>query len=176
MDLLQRFAAGEIGAFEELFRAHQRDVYNWIVCLTRDPGSAEDLVLETFWRIYRARARFDPQRSFGAWARRIATNLAIEKHRTAGREVCVPDSLLDRQAGRAGSDCVEQSESRTAIQRAFAELPDKLRAVALLALVEEKPYHEIASALDISPAAVKSREFRAVRLLRSKLKKVGIPS
>lgn len=40
MDLLQRFAAGELDAFEELFLSHQRDVYNWIVRLTRDPAAA----------------------------------------------------------------------------------------------------------------------------------------
>ena len=174
MDLLQRFAAGDVNAFEELFRTHQRDVYNWIVCLTRDPGVAEDLVLETFWRMYRAHARFDPRRSFGAWARRIATNLAMGHFRTAGREVNVPEAVLEAQPGPSNDDSAERREVQQAIRRAFAELPAKIRAVALLALIEEKPYGDIASALGISLGAVKSREFRAVRLLRRKLTKVGI--
>ena len=174
MDLLQRFASGDVNAFEELFRTHQRDVYNWIVCLTRDPGVAEDLVLETFWRIYRAHARFDPSRSFCAWARRIATNLAMGHFRTAGREVTVPEAVLDARLGPSNTDSAERREAHQAIRRAFAELPAKLKAVALLALIEEKGYGDIASALGISLSTVKSREFRAVRLLRSKLKKVGI--
>ena len=174
MDLLQRFASGEVDAFEELFRTHQRDVYNWIVCLTRDPGVAEDLLLETFWRIYRAHARFDSRRSFGAWARRIATNLSMEHFRTAGREVNVSEAVLDAQPGPLNADAAERREARQAIRRAFAELPSKLKAVALLALIEEKSYGDISSALGISLSAVKSREFRAVQRLRSKLKKVGI--
>ncbi len=174
MDLLERFASGEVSAFEDLFRTHQRDVYNWILCLTRDPGAAEDLALETFWRLYRAHARFDPRRSFGAWARRIATNLAMAHLRTAGREVNVPDVLLDAQPDCPNADSAEQREAHQAIRRAIGELPSKLKAVALLALIEGKPYAEIASALGVSLAAVKSREFRAVRLLRGKLKKVGI--
>ncbi len=174
MDLLQRFAAGDVNAFEDLFRSYHRDVYQWVVCLTRDPGVAEDLVLDTFWRIYRAHARFDPRRSFGAWARRIATNLSIEHLGKAGREVNVADTLLEAQPDGSPADSAERRETRQAIRNAFSELPAKLKAVALLALVEEKPYGEIAGALGVSIGAVKSREFRAVRLLRRTLKEVGL--
>lgn len=72
---LERFTRGDIQAFEALFREYQGEVYGWIIRIVHDSGAAEDLTIETFWRIYRARARFDPCRSFGAWARRIATNL-----------------------------------------------------------------------------------------------------
>src|SRR5215469_5533887 len=75
---LERFTRGDIQAFEALFREYQGEVYGWIIRIVHDSGAAEDLTIETFWRIYRARARFDPGRSFGAWARRIATNLALE--------------------------------------------------------------------------------------------------
>ncbi len=146
-------------------------MYNWIVRLTRDPATAEDLVVETFWRIHRAHARFDPPGSFGAWARRIATNLAIGHLRRKRREVNVPNSLLETRAGPGAADSVERREEGEAIRRAFDQLPLKLRTVALLALVEERPYAEIASALGISVGAVKSRELRAVRLLRRKLRK-----
>ena len=78
MDLLERFAAGDLEAFEVLFRQHQQHVYAWIVRIVRDSGIAEDLTVETFWRIYRCRARFDPKGSFGAWAYRIATNAALD--------------------------------------------------------------------------------------------------
>ena len=63
---------------------------------------------------------------------------------------------------------------REAIIRAFGTLPPKLRAAATLALIEQEPYDEIASALDISVGAVKSRVFRAVHLLRKKLERMGI--
>src|SRR5262249_45470772 len=66
MELLKRFKHGEVDAFEILFRQFQADVYGWIVQIVRDPGIAEDLTIETFWGIYRARARFDDDASFGA--------------------------------------------------------------------------------------------------------------
>jgi RNA polymerase sigma-70 factor (ECF subfamily) len=62
---------------------------------------------------------------------------------------------------------------RDAVRAAFAALPPKLRAVAALALVEGRQYDEIGAALGISAAAVKSREFRAVRLLRRQLAQQG---
>ncbi|HEY1273176.1 MAG TPA: sigma factor, partial [Terriglobales bacterium] len=67
MDLLRRFALGEIDAFEALVRQFQGDIYAWIVRIVRDPGIAEDLTVETLWRIYRARRQFRPDGNFAAW-------------------------------------------------------------------------------------------------------------
>ena len=170
MELLQRFAHGDLEAFQALFRQFQGEVYGWIVRMVRDRGSAEDLTVETFWRIHRAHARFDPQRSFGAGARRIATNVALDYLKRVRREVTLPDDV----AARVQPDPVISREVRDRIERAFQELPAKLRAVATLALVEEEPYEEIANALGISVGAVKSRVFRAVRLLQTKLKGLGV--
>ena len=78
MELLKRFKQGDVDAFETLFRQFQADVYGWIVQIVRDRTLAEDLAIETFWRIHKTRARFDTESAFGAWARRIATNLAID--------------------------------------------------------------------------------------------------
>ena len=72
------FSQGDVDAFESLFRLHQRAVYVWILRIVRNPTAAEELVVETFWRIYRARARFDAARDFAPWARRIATRVALD--------------------------------------------------------------------------------------------------
>ena len=61
---LLAFRQGDLDAFETLFRLHQRAVYGWILRMVRNPGAAEELTAETFWRIYRAHARFDPARGF----------------------------------------------------------------------------------------------------------------
>ena len=85
-DLERRFAAGDLDAFETLFRRHQGEVYAWTVRIVRDAALAEDATIETFWRIYRARARFDSRHEFGAWARRIATNVAIDFLKARSRQ------------------------------------------------------------------------------------------
>jgi len=170
MELLERFAAGDLEAFEVLFREHHKEVYAWIVRIVRDHGIAEDLTVETFWRIYRARDRFDPAGNFRAWARRIATNAALDHLRTARRETELPEDLAS--AGTA--DPAVRREARERIRKAFQELPPKYRLVATLALIEEEPYYNIAEAAGISIALVKVRVFRAVRMLRKKLNSLGV--
>jgi RNA polymerase sigma-70 factor (ECF subfamily) len=167
--LLERFAAGDVDAFEELFREFQGQVYGWILLIVRNQAAAEDLTVEAFWRIHRARARFDATRSFGAWARRIATNVALDHLRSAPPEVPLEENLADRATQAAA----EREDLAQALRRAFSQLPPKLRAVASLVLVEQESYADAAEALGISIGALKSREFRAVRLLRKKLKRMG---
>ena len=170
MNLLQRFTHGEIDAFETLVHQFQGDIYAWTVRIVRDPGVAEDLTVETLWRIYGARHQFRPDGNFGAWARRIATNLAIDHLRRNRPE----QSLATEPAGVQRPDPLVQLEIRERIQQAFRGLPAKLQVAATLALVEELPYDEIASALGTSVGAVKLRVFRAVRILRKRLRQAGI--
>lgn len=168
MDLLERFARGNVDAFEQLFHQFHRDVYGWLVRLTRDPAAAEDLTVDVFWRIYRAHARFDSTRSFGAWARRIASNAALDHLRGAARRqaipILTPSSASDSSAGR---------DRDVRVERALLTLPPKLRVVAELALVEQWPQEEIADALGISRSAVKSRAARAMKALKRALQQEG---
>ncbi|MGB2624978.1 MAG: sigma-70 family RNA polymerase sigma factor [Candidatus Acidiferrum sp.] len=170
MDLLERFAAGDLDAFEVLFRQHQRAVYAWIVRIVRDSGIAEDLTVETFWRIYKSCSRFHPDGNFQAWVRRIATNAALDHLRHARHETELPENLLAAPV----ADSAVRSETRDCIRKAFHELPAKYRLVATLALVEEESYSDIAQAAGISESLVKVRVFRAVRMLRKKLSSLGV--
>ncbi len=170
MELLERFASGDLEAFEALFRQHQREVFAWIVRIVRDSGIAEDLTVETFWRIYKFRARFDPAGNFRAWARRIATNAALDHLRHSRHETELPEDL---SAART-ADPVIRRETRELLKQAFFRLPAKYRLVATLALIEEEPYNNIAEAAGISVALVKVRVFRAVRMLRKKLNTLGV--
>lgn len=170
MELLQRFATGDPDAFEALFRQHQKEVYAWIVRIVRDTGIAEDLMVETFWRIYKARARFDPAGNFQGWARRIATNAALDHLRSSRRESELPEDL----ASPPQPDSAVRGETRAQLKQAFYQLPAKYRLVATLALVEDEPYEKIAEATGISASAVKVRVFRAVRMLRKTLQSQGV--
>lgn len=170
MELLERFARGDLDAFEMLFRQYQADVHVWILRIVRNESAAEDLALETFWRIYKAHARFDPNRPFGAWARRIAANVAFHHLKTTRPELELPENIAVASSG----DPALRREVIAGMQRALRELPPKLRIVAILALVEERPYSEIAESLGISVGGVKTRVFRAVRRLRKRLTEMGI--
>lgn len=170
MDLLERFAAGDLDAFESLFREHQCAVYRWIVRIVRNPATAEDLTVETFWRAYRSHARFRPDGNFEAWLRRIGTNAALDHLRTARAYV----ELSEDFPAAPAPDPAMRKETRIAVRRAFASLPPRLRVVAQLGLLEQEPYRVISEALGISESATKLRMFRAVRILRRKLKQAGV--
>ncbi|HKD72301.1 MAG TPA: sigma-70 family RNA polymerase sigma factor [Candidatus Acidoferrum sp.] len=171
MELLERFAAGDVEAFEALFRQHQCEVYGWILRIVRDRATAEDLTIETFWRMYRAHARFDAARgNCTAWLRRIATNAALDHLRRTRREVPLPEDPPDAPKVPAA----ERSELQRTILSAMNSLSPRLRVAVVLALVEEESYDRIAEALGISVSAVKVRVFRGVRILRKELSRAGV--
>jgi RNA polymerase sigma-70 factor, ECF subfamily len=152
-DLLRRFVQGDRDAFEWLFTQFHGDVHRWSQRIVRDSTAADDVVVESFWRAYRGRARFDPSRSFGAWMRRIATNVARDHLRAARRQA----ASLENEPADVTS--VADGSVADAIRRALGSLPPRLQIVATLALIEERPYAEIADALDVPIGTVKSRVF-----------------
>ena len=170
MSVLERFAKGDLDAFEVLFRQFQGRVYHWIVRIIRDPATAEDLTLETLWRIYRARAQFDVHADFGAWAYRIAINLALSHLRRKPKE---EEWTGDESPVHMANPALEREKCEQ-IRHAFARLPLKLQMTATMALIEERPYEEIAGVLGIAPGTVKSRVFRAVRILRKQLDRMRV--
>jgi len=168
VDVLERFVRGDAEAFESLFRQFQGDVYRWILRIVREPTAAEDGLVESFWRAYRGRARFDPSRSFGAWMRRIATNVARDQLKAVRRRSAMVSGEVDAAAPVTDTDVGE------AVALAFDRLPPRLKVVATLALIEDVPYREIADALGVPMGTVKSRVFRATRALRKELARLGI--
>ena len=172
--VLIEFRQGNPEAFETLFHQHQRAVYGWILRIVRNAAAAEELTIESFWRIHQAHARFDPARGFEGWARRIATHAALDwlRARRAESELSMEDYA--ELAAPAEADPAVTAEIRSNTALALGRLPPKLRIAATLAVIEELPQKEVAAALGISLAAVKLRVFRALRLLRKDLERQGI--
>lgn len=177
-ECLVQFRRGDAGArdsaFEALFRWHQRSVRGWILRIVRDAAAADELTVETFWRIYRARDRFEPERGFEPWARRIATRAALDWLRAQKPEYAVAGEFFADLPSPQPADPAVSEEIRRRTAQAFARLRPRLRIAATLAVIEERPHKEVAEALGISVTAVKLRVFRALRLLRKDLQLQGI--
>lgn len=171
---LQSFRQGAPEAFEAVFHRHQGVVFRWILRIVRDRGAAEDLTIETFFRVYKAHARFEPARGFEPWARTIATRVALDWMRSKHPEQPMAEGFFAAVPGREYTDPAVLAEIRDKTALAFGRLPPKLRIAATLAVVEELPHKEVAEALGISIAAVKVRVFRALRRLRRDLEQMGI--
>jgi RNA polymerase sigma factor (sigma-70 family) len=106
-----------------------------------------------------------PKRIVAPWARRIATNVALDHLKTARPETDLPDDLPSPPLPEPGIS--EELRRKTA--RALLRLPPKLQVAATLALIEEQPYKEIAEALGISTGAVKVRVFSSHPLSKKRI-------
>src|SRR5580698_188609 len=81
--LVQRACAGDVRAFERLYREHVGRVYGLCLRMTRDPAMAEDCTQEAFINAWKALSRFETRSSLATWLHRIAVNVALGKRRKA---------------------------------------------------------------------------------------------
>jgi RNA polymerase sigma-70 factor, ECF subfamily len=173
--LLARARQGELPAFEEIVKRHQRRVYGVALRIVRSHAVADDVAQEAFLRAWRSLDRFELGRPFAPWVCRIAANLAVNHVRSpAAREDPLPEEGAGAGAGSPADDPLRrllESEAQEVLGRALDELPPEQRAVFVLRVVEEMSYREIAEALDLSPGTVMSRLFRA----RERLARALVP-
>jgi len=161
--LLARARQGDLPAFEEIVRRHQRRVYGVALRIVRSHAVADDVTQEAFLRAWRSLERFDVARPFAPWICRIAANLAVNHVRSpVAREDPLPDGHGEARAP-AGDPLhsLLDTEARGVLERALEDLPPEQRAVFVLRAIEELSYREIAEALELSPGTVMSRLFRA---------------
>jgi RNA polymerase sigma-70 factor, ECF subfamily len=161
--LIARARRGDVRAFEEIVRLHQRRVYGVALRIVRAHDVADDVVQEAFVRAWRALDRFDQARPFGPWVCRIAANLAVNHVRSPrAREEALPDSHAEAPGrGPSPLSLVLDEEARRALEGALDELSAGQRAVFVLRSREEMSYAQIAQTLGISPGTVMSRLHRA---------------
>ena len=165
--LVQRACAGDVRAFERLYREHVGRVYGLCLRMTRDPAMAEDCTQETFINAWKALGRFETRSSLGTWLHRIAVNAALAKRRKASSVV---ESPLEDDEETVESDWtletpVEVNEIEAAIER----LPDGARDVLVLHAIYGYSHIEAAEMLGVAEGTCKAQLHRARSLLRERL-------
>jgi len=139
----------------------------------RNSADAEDVAQEALLRAYRNFDRLRDRNRFRAWLVRISFRLALDRLRSAkGREQ--RDGLWSQPTHQppaaTAEDLAASNEFQAHLDRALAELPEKLRLVLLLAAMEGHTIDEIAALLGIPAGTVKSRIFVARKQLAEKLR------
>lgn len=154
------------------------DVTRYARSLTREDADADDLVQDTFLNAYRQWHQFVPGSECRAWLFTICRHRFYRTRERADRQVAVEDPELEslaaaevhRSAQHDGlDDAFERTEIREAVQAAMAELPDVFREVAMLVDLHDQTYESAAGILDLPVGTVRSRLFRARRLLQERL-------
>ena len=179
-ELISRFQNDDLICYDLLVRRYKDQLLNFAYRFLGNVEEAEDVVQETFLRLFRKRHAYRQIAKFSTWIYTIAGNLAKTELRKRKRRklVSISDLGFDEREFEIedeGSDTERQANSSMTdkiIQQAIAELSPRFRQVIILRDIQELSYEEIGSILRIPLGTVKSRVNRARLKLQSKLKEI----
>jgi RNA polymerase sigma-70 factor, ECF subfamily len=156
--------------FSELYRTHASDVHRFALFLSGDPALADDILSETFIRLWHARDRVDLTTVRG-YLLTIARNLFLADRRHARRMIELDEGARDTRPDPERR--VHAHLELAAVLAALQTLPEIDRAAVLLRAEEGMSYDEVAAALGISPGAARVKVHRARLRLAEALRTGG---
>lgn len=159
-------------ALETAVREHARLVYRICFAALRNHHDAEDATQEVFMRVLRYRRKLTDVEDVRTWLAQIAWRVAVEQSRKSKAHVweTLDENTISPPALESGAaNALLTSERMRAVERIVATLPPKLRDPLRLLTLEEMTPADVAAVLGINEAAVRSRVFRARKILREKL-------
>ena len=166
-ELMLRVKGGDRAAFEELYGLYQKPLVNYLYRLCFNRTQAEDLLQETFLRIWKAAATYEPTAKVSTWVFRIAHNLFLNEA-ARRREMALEGADNEMRADPASD--LGRREVQSAVKKAIEALPDGERECLLLSEYNGFKYAEISVILSIPVGTVKSRMFSAMQRLKEALK------
>ncbi len=165
-ELMAAVRAGETSAFSELYERHGRALLSFLARLTGDRPLAEDLLQETFIRVWRARDTYQGEGQFRAWLFTIARRLVIDWRRTRRIDrVDEPAALETTLAPASPQAGAEARELVGRLERALRQLPEGQREVLLLSRQSGLSAEQVAQVTGSTPGAVRVSLHRALRRL-----------
>jgi len=166
--IVRRCLAGEKDAFAELVQRHQRTVFAVALRMLGNRDQADDAAQEVFVRAYSRLSTFRGDSDLRAWLVGIATRLCIDLLRSRRRR---PEVVLaDQQTDPADSGWEVGVVERHTVAHAIAQLPPHYKAAIILRHLQHMSYSDMAAALGIPVATVKTHLLRARRMLRIQLR------
>ena len=183
-ELVARIVRRDEAAFEALMRRYNGPLFRVARAILKDDAEAEDALQEAYLDAYRHMADFRGSARLGTWLTRIVVNHALMRlRRRKGARVVVPLDAWQEARGSRDSREAEmaddtsespasatlRAEIRQLIEQQIDELPLDFRTVFVMRDVDDMTVEETAAALDIPPATVRTRLFRARARLREAL-------
>ena len=173
---------GDVGAFEQLVRRYDRNVFRIAQHITQNREDAEDVVQDAFLKAFRNLGQFQGQSKFYTWLVRIAVNEALMRLRrrrpermvSLDEDVKTEEDSMPREVADWSPNpeqLYSQAELKDILSKTIQGLPPGFSAVFVLRDVEALSTEETAEALNLSIPAVKSRLLRARLQLRERLNK-----
>jgi RNA polymerase sigma-70 factor (ECF subfamily) len=152
--------------FEALFKENWPFVYRLLNRLVGDPAEAEDLALETFFRLYQHHPLPQSEFNLGGWLRKVATNLGLHSIRSFKRreryEMSAGKGALEEMPENRPAEILAQEEERRLARLALAKMNNR-QAQLLILRYSGSAYKEIAQTLGLSPSSIGPLLLRAER-------------
>jgi RNA polymerase sigma-70 factor (ECF subfamily) len=180
-ELIRSIAAGDAAAFAEFFDRHAPRVLNLLLKLTGDRDDAEDVLQDTFWRVWTDAHRFDNDRAPPlAWLFLIARSRAVDhlrqrRVRTEARSASQP-ACSDPAPCSDPSRLLEDHEEAQRVRAALAHLPQEQRHAITLAFFSGLTYEQVARHESIPTGTAKTRIRLGMRRLYDLLRSSKVPS
>lgn len=160
--------------FNEIVRDHSSRLIRIVLCLTKNQYIAEDIVQETFLKLWEKRATLTPE-NVGGWLYRVAWNLSLGHIRKEAGRTKLHAFWTDQQYHSAGAEeRLVQKENTKVFKKIYDRLPEKQQAVYHLSKIENLSREEIAQQLNISPNTVKNHLTKAVQFIKEHLGAIAL--
>ena len=165
-DAVHRAQAGELDAFESVYRTHVSAVLALCRRMTGDEREARDLVQDIFVRAWEKLAQFRGESSLATWLHRLGVNVILERLRATRRDALrFTDEVVDDVAISRASSAADRVDARLDLDRALARLPAGARTVLVLHDLHGYSHDEIAQMTGIAPGTSRAQLWRARRAL-----------
>ena len=168
LGLVRRVQAGDVSAFEPLYRSQVDRVYALCLRMSGDAGQASELTQDVFVRCWERLATFRGDSQFGTWLHRVAVNVVLEHGRGRKRREARVKPNSDEVPTSAAVN-LPQHDARMDLEQAIGALPPKAREVFVLHDIEGYRHREIAQLTGLAPGTLRAQLHRARRLLMEAL-------
>lgn len=169
-DLVRRAQAGDVGAFEALYRRLVNRVFALCLRMSADEGMAEELTQDVFVRAWERIGSFRGDSQFTTWLHRLAVNVVLQDRRARARRGAKEQATDEPERyGRVARRAMPGT--RVDLERAIASLPPGAREVLILRDIEGHRYQDVARMTGVTLGTVKAQIHRARKLVREYLER-----
>ncbi len=172
---------GDRSAFGELVDLYKDKIFHLAYRMLGNKQEAEDVMQDTFLRVYKNLDKYDANQKFSTWIYRIATNLCIDRLRKRKWNFSLDAEISDAegldwysmlQSEEPGPEKqILLSETQRQIRSAIGALPEKYRSVVVLRYLQDLSLQEISEVLGMPVTTIKTRVHRGREFLRKRLEK-----
>jgi len=171
IDTLKQLKAGEIPAFECIYKLKSKEVYYFALGILKNTDTAEEILQETFIRLWEKRNTINPDHDISSFLFSIAHHLSIDKFRKDFRQQEKLKMIQElSESNNSTEDDIRLSDLNQALEKAIEKLPPKRKLVFTLSRMEGRDNDEISKKLNISKNTVENQIVEALKFIRKELR------